>query len=207
MDEKTENALVPQEEDQRQVYAPTIWNDDRLMSKAYKAAKYLAGSDLVPQTYRNKPDNCLIAMDLANRMNMSPMQVMQNLYIVQGKPAWSGQFCVAAINGCGRFSPLEYVWGEDASCAAKATDLRTGKVCIGTTITWQMVKDEGWLNKPGSKWKTMSQQMFMYRAAAFFARTFCPDVLMGVQTAEEVRDVNGYSDELQKQVTVIKMED
>ena len=199
-------ALVPQDTDT--TYAPTIWNNDKLMAKAYKAAKYQASSDLVPtQTYKNKPENCLIAMDLANRMNVAPLLVMQNLYIVQGKPGWSGQFCVAAVNGCGRFSPLEFVTNQDGSVFARATDLRTGRTCTGTPITWDMVKGEGWLNKPGSKWKTMPEQMFRYRAAAFFARTFCPDVLMGLQTVEEIRDVNGYSDELQKQTTVIKLED
>jgi len=200
-------ALVPQDSDSS-TYAPTIWNNDKLMAKAYKAAKYLASSDLVPtQTYKNKPENCLIAMDLANRMNVAPLLVMQNLYIVQGKPGWSGQFCVAAVNGCGRFSPLEFVTNQDGSVFARATDLRTGRTCTGTPITWDMVKGEGWLNKPGSKWKTMPEQMFRYRAAAFFARTFCPDVLMGLQTVEEIRDVSGYSDELQKQTTVIKLED
>lgn len=190
------------------VYAPTIWTSDDLMRKAYRAAKYLASSDLVPaQTYKNKPENCLIAMDLANRMNLAPLLVMQNLYIVQGKPAWSGQFCIAAINNCGRYSPLEFVSEEDGSTYAKATDLRTGKVCTGTPITWDMVKAEGWLTKPGSKWKTMPQQMFMYRAASFFARAFCPDVLFGLQTVEEVRDVSGYEDETGKQYTVISLDD
>ena len=199
-------ALVPQDNDT--TYAPTIWNNDKLMAKAYKAAKYLASSDLVPtQTYKGKPENCLIAMDLANRMNVAPLLVMQNLYIVQGKPGWSGQFCVAAVNGCGRFSPLEFVTNQDGSVFARATDLRTGRTCTGTPITWDMVKGEGWLNKPGSKCQTLPDQMFRYRAAAFFARTFCPDVLMGLQTVEEIRDVSGYSDELQKQTTVIKLED
>jgi hypothetical protein len=57
------------------------------------------------------------------------------------------------------------------------------------------VKGEGWLNKSGSKWQTMPELMFRYRCAAFFARTFCPDVLNGLQTADEVRDVHGYGDD------------
>ena len=188
-------------------YAPSIWNDDNLLKSAFRAAKYLASSALVPeQTYKGRPENCLIAMDLANRMSLPPLVVMQNLYIVQGKPAWSGQFCIAAINGCGRFSPLEFVYDEDGSCYARATDLRTGKLCCGTPITWDMVKGEGWLDKKGSKWKTMPQQMFSYRAAAFFARLYCPDILSGIQTVEEIRDVKGYEDKEQT-VTVISLDD
>ena len=68
-----------------------------------------------------------------------------------------------------------------------------------------MVKAEGWYDKSGSKWKTMPDQMFRYRAAAFFARAFCPDVLMGLQTVEETRDVRGYDDE-PKKTTVITLD-
>jgi hypothetical protein len=178
-------------------WKPSIWNDKGLMGNAYKAAKYLAASDLVPEaTYRGKPANCLIALDMANRLGMSPLIIMQQLYIVKGKPSWSGQFCVAAINGCGKFSPLEYLWTEDngGGCACAATRLADNKVCQGATVTMQMAKDEGWMSKNDSKWATMPQQMMMYRAAAFFARTFCPEVLLGLQTADEVRDVYGGDD-------------
>jgi hypothetical protein len=58
----------------------------------------------------------------------------------------------------------------------------------------QMAQREGWLNKPGSKWQTMPVQMMMYRAAAFFARAHCSDVLLGIPTYEEVQDVRGYED-------------
>lgn len=196
-----ESALAP-----APAFVPSMWNDQKLLAQAYKAAQYLAGSDLVPeQTYRNKPQNCLIALDLANRMGLAPLLVMQNLYIVKGKPGWSGQFCIAAINGCGRFSPLSFV-NTDTGCFAKARDLRTGDLCVGTEVTWDMVKGEGWYEKNGSKWKTMPDQMFKYRAAAFFARAYCPDVLFGIQTADEIRDVNGYEPEVKPPVVEIVMD-
>lgn len=187
------------------VYAPSIWNDTKLLSQAFKAAKFLASSELVPeQTYRNKPENCLIAIDLSNRMNMPPLIVMQNLYIVKGKPGWSGQFCIALINGCGRFSPLDFVFTEEngGSCYATATRFADGKSLNGTTVSMAMAKSEGWLDKNGSKWKTMPEQMLRYRAASFFAKAYCPDILCGIQTADEIRDVNGYDDEPQPVITV-----
>lgn len=184
-------------------YVPTMWNDPKKLASAYKAAQYLASSELVPeQTYRNKPQNCLAALDLANRMNLAPLLVMQNLYIVKGKPGWSGQFCVAAINGCGRFTPLDFVWDEEGGCYAQATRIADNHLCVGTKITWAMVKAEGWYDKSGSKWKTMPQQMFQYRAAAFFARTFCPDILMGIYTADELRDSHGYDDDKPKKEVI-----
>lgn len=52
--------------------------------------------------------NCIIAINMANRMGADPLMIMQNLYIVEGRPSWSSQFVVAAINGCGRYSPLRF---------------------------------------------------------------------------------------------------
>jgi len=186
----------------------TMWNDSKMMNLAYRTANMLSKSGLVPDNYRNSPENCLIAIDLANRQGISPMLVMQNLYIVKGKPAWSGSFCAAAVNGCGKFSPLEFVFtGEEGTpgygCFARATRLSNASVCTSETITWQMVKDEGWLDKNGSKWKTMPRQMFMYRAASFFARAHCPEVLLGIQTIEEVKDVRGYEEPEKTTTTVV----
>lgn len=203
MNETPETALTASPPDETalaastQAYIPSIWNDPALMKSAYAAAKYLAASDLVPEeTYHNRPANCLIAVDLANRLGVSPLLVMQNLFIVKGKPSWSGNFCVAAINSCGKFTPLEFVMTEagGGGCFARATRKATGEVCQSTTITMQMAADEGWLDKKGSKWKTMPEQMMRYRAAAFFVRAYCPEVLIGLQAVEEVQDVHGYED-------------
>ena len=183
----------------------TMWNDVKLMQNAWKTATMISRSALVPDSYRNSPENCLVAIDLANRQGLSPMMVMQNLYVVKGKPAWSGSFCAAAINGCGKFTPLEYVFVEDGGggCFARATRIATGSVCVADTITMKMAKDEGWTDKSGSKWKTMPKQMMMYRAASFFARAHGPEVLLGIQTVEEVQDVKGYEQEKDQVVTVV----
>ena len=169
----------------------------------YKVAGYYATSTMVPDTYRNNVNNCFVACELAARMNVSPVLVMQNLYIVQGKPSWAGQACKALIDGSGKFQNSEYVtFGEVGQpgygCYLQATNVNTGKLVKGTAITWQMAVDEGWVNKKGSKWLTMPEQMMKYRAAAFFARTECPEVLMGYQTVEEVKDVAGEEKEVEK---------
>lgn len=203
--EQQDLAQIPQQPS----FALTMWNDTKLMNAAWRTATMISKSGLVPDNYRNSPENCLIAIDLANRQGLSPMMVMQNLYVVKGKPAWSGSFCAAAINGCGKFTPLEYLWSGDPGtpsfgCTAQATRRANGSLCQSETITLQMAKDEGWIDKNGSKWKTIPRQMMMYRAASFFARAHCPEVLLGIQTAEEVQDVSGYED-AQKEVTVITL--
>jgi hypothetical protein len=79
-------------------------------------------------------------------------------------------------------------WG----CRLEATNKTTGEIVIGPEVTIKMAKDEGWYDKNGSKWKTMPDLMLRYRAAAFFARTECPESLMGFYTSEEMNDIKGY---------------
>ena len=189
--------------------AVTMWNDVKLMNMSFRTARMLSTSALVPDAYKQSPENCLVAIDIANRMGVSPLMVMQNLYVVKGKPSWSGSFCAAAINGSGRFTPLEYVFVGDPGqptygCYATAIRASNGVRCFSDTITMAMAAAEGWLSKSGSKWKTMPMQMMMYRAAAFFARAHCSDILLGLPTYEEVQDVRGYVDE--SKPTVVTLE-
>lgn len=185
----------------------TMWNDPKIMNMSFRTANMLSKSGLVPDSYRGSPENCLVAIDISNRLGLSPIMVMQNLYIVKGKPSWSGSFCAAAVNGSGRFSPLEFVFvGEPGTmshgCYARARRRSNDTLCVSDTVTMQMAADEGWLSKPGSKWKTMPIQMMQYRAAAFFARIHCPDTLLGIYTYEEIQDLNGYEQEAKVVVTI-----
>lgn len=185
-------------------YGMTMWSDTKSMNAAMKVANLLAKSQLLPEQYIGHPENCLIAIDIANRMRVSPLLVAQNLYIVRGKPGWSGSFAISAINNCGKFSPLDFVYTKNGGggCYAQATRLSDGKLLKGTEITLEMAKNEGWSTKPGSKWLTMSEQMLAYRAGSFFARAYCPEVLLGVQTIDEIQDVNGYVEDTPQTVTI-----
>lgn len=170
-----------------------VWQDKNAFNQALRAAQMLSQSSLVPQNYQNKPQDCFIAMEMAARMNTSPIFIMQNLYIVKGKPAWSGQACMAMIEACGKFRSVKHVYtgqkGTDSrGCYVTATRVSDGETVNGTEITMQMVKAEGWISN--SKWKNMPEQMLGYRAASFFARMYCPEALMGLQTYEEIYDAS-----------------
>lgn len=156
---------------------------------AQRVAKMLAASNLIPKDYQGKVENCVIALEMANRVGASPLAVMQNLHIIQGRPSWSSPFIIAAIKG--KYGDLDWrKSGEGDAYGYEAVTVdKDGKERVGTKVDWKMVKAEGWLDKPGSKWKTMPEQMFKYRAAAFYGRTYCPEILLGMQTVEEVIDV------------------
>lgn len=180
--------LVPQQE--AQVMAGFQTKDS--FELLQRMAKMLAASDLVPQQFKGNIANCVIGLEMAHRMNASPLAVMQNLYIVHGKPSWSAQFITAAINSTGRFSPLRFDVqgsGDQKSVIAWALEKTTGERLEGPPVSIAMAKAEGWFEKNGSKWKTMPDLMLRYRAATFFGRLYAPEVLMGMKTADELDDM------------------
>ncbi len=75
--------------------------------------------------------------------------------------------------------------GIKAVCQEKAT----GETLEGPVVTMDMAKAEGWVDKAGSKWKTMPELMMRYRAAAFFGRLYAPEITMGMHSTEEVIDI------------------
>jgi hypothetical protein len=79
--------------------------------------------------------------------------------------------------------------GDTLACTAVATELKTGEELRGPEVTMAMAKREGWATKSGSKWQTMPDLMIRYRAAAFWGRLYIPELLVGIQTQEEVLDI------------------
>lgn len=161
--------------------------------QAQRMAKLLTSSSIVPQTYRDNIADSVIALEMANRIGANPLAVMQNLYIVHGRPAWSSQFLISCINASGKFSPLRYKMagdkGTDAwGCVAWAVD-KSGERLEGPEVTIGTAKAEGWFQKNGSKWKTMPELMLRYRAATLFARLYAPELTMGIQTDDEIVDI------------------
>jgi hypothetical protein len=160
---------------------------------AWQMAQALASSSIVPQNFQKNPSNCLIAIEQANRLNMSPFLVMQNLYVIQGRPSWSSQWIIAAVNNSGKFD-IELQFdekkdkdGKPFSC--QCWTMQGGRRIEGITIDMDLARAEGWTSKNGSKWRTMPQVMLRYRAASFFARMNCPEVILGLYSREEAEEI------------------
>lgn len=170
-----------------------VWTDKGAFNQMLRAADMLSKTNIIPQAYQNKPQDCFVAIEVATRMGVSPMVVMQNMYVVKGKPSWAGQACTMLINSCGKFREVNHVYTgkkgtDDRGCYVSAIRISDGERIDGVEVTLKMAKDEGWLSNP--KWRNMPELMLAYRASAFFARVYCPEALMGVQTAEEIYDVS-----------------
>lgn len=170
----------------------TVSIETQAFELAQRQAKALATSTLVPREFQGNPANCLIALNMAQRMKADAFMVMQSLDIIHGRPSFRAQFLIAMVNASGRFSPLQFKFegeGKNKSCQAYATSRETGEVCSGPIVTWAMAESEGWTKKNGSKWQTMPDLMFTYRAGAFFARIYAPDITLGLHTTEEIMDI------------------
>lgn len=209
-------------------------NDLKGFELMQRQANLLSKSTLVPAQYRaivekkkgqntefeenpSALSNCVVALNMAQRMGADPLMVMQNLYVVEGRPSWSSQWIIAAINGCGRFSPLRFdiehpgnkevtytafewynrertavekkIRVDDIKCVAWAIEKETGARIDSPAVSIEMAVKEGWYSKNGSKWQTMPEVMLRYRTASFFGKLYAPELLMGLQTVEESQDI------------------
>lgn len=175
---------------------------------ARNMAEFLAASTMIPQDYQGRPENVMVAIDYAARLGISPFALMSNMDIVRGRPALRGQLYAGVINSSRMFPErIKYEWrgeedtgdglpSENYGCRAWVFDIN-GERVNGPWVDWAMVTKEGWnVDKPNrngngvqvSKWNTMRELMFFYRAAAFFGRTQAPDLMMGIYQHEELED-------------------
>lgn len=171
----------------------TVFIDKEKFETQSRAALALSKSTIVPNMYQGKPENCFIALNMANRMGLEPLVVMQNLYVVNGKPSWAGQACTMLIKNCGEFCKVRHIYtgekGTDSwGCYVQAQRIADNEIVTGAEVTIAIAKTEGWYDKSGSKWKTMPELMLAYRASAWFARVYCPEALMGMHMADEYLD-------------------
>lgn len=194
MAEEVKNELVEKKERVNMVanLESGIYSSSDTFQLAYQMAKGLSESTLVPMQFQKNPANCLIALEQSNRLGISPMAVMQNLYIIQGRPSFSSSFIIALINASKKYD-MELQFDEEEKdgkpYACTCWTELNGRRVSGIRITMDMAEKEGWTKKNGSKWLTISQVMLRYRAAAFFARMNCPELSIGLYSKEELDDM------------------
>ena len=166
--------------------------DLQLFGDNWRIATQLAKSTLIPDNYKNKPENVIIALGMSQKMGIEPFTVMQNLNIIKGKTSWSGSFCKTLIEKTKRFKDLELNYigekGKDSyGCYLSATRISDGKLIKGPEVTMQMAKEEGWTTN--KKWLTLTDLMLAYRCQSFFARLYAPEAMNGIYTDDEIIEI------------------
>lgn len=156
-----------------------------------RAASLFSKSGLVPQTFKDNPAACFVGLQLSAQLGVNPFMLFQRLYTIGNKIGIEAQLAIGIANQKKVFKgTIQYTFtgkGDTRSCTAKAVLASTGET-VEMTVDWATVAAEGWNKRNGSKWLTMPDLMFRYRSAMWLIRTYAPEVLLGLQSVEEMQD-------------------
>lgn len=154
------------------------------LTQAMEYAKLISESDLAPKDYRGKPGNVLIAIQFGMEVGLKPMQAIQNIAVINGRPSIWGDAMIALVQShpaCEYIS--EYMQNGAAFCAVK----RRGEEEHVTKFSFDDAKKAGLAGKPGP-WSQYPERMLQMRARSFALRDKFSDVLKGISMREEVED-------------------
>jgi hypothetical protein len=158
----------------------------RNLQEAFQLSEMLAQSEMVPKDYRGKPANILVAVQWGHEVGLKPLQALQNIAVINGRPSLWGDALVALV----RNSPLcEFIIETtDAAGTAFCQVKRRGEPEQVRSFSDADAKQAGLLGKDGP-WKTNPKRMKQMRARAFALRDVFADVLKGMAMAEELMDL------------------
>lgn len=156
------------------------------MGELFRFAEMIAASDLVPKDYRGKPGNCMVAMQMGGELGLSPMQAIQNIAVINGRPSVWGDAMLALcqvqpdyVDTVETYDPAT----RTAMCVAK----RKGRSDKIASFSWE----EAVTAKLDQKdtYKQYGKRMLQMRARGFALRDQWTDVLKGLISAEEAQDM------------------
>lgn len=192
----------------------SIFEDPGRFGAQMKVAEMLSRTAFVPKAFQGKPEDCLVALDMAGRLELNPLAVFPDIYVIDGRSSFSSKFLIALVNRSGRFSRIQFDCGTDGTtevtygaweygsktpkktrvvvpnvyAVASFSDLTTGERYESPRVDMAFADRNGWVEKPGSKWQTMPEIMTRYRAASILIKSVCPEIVMGLEFADDLLD-------------------
>lgn len=163
---------------------PTFSLSPRSLAEAMEFAKIIASSDMVPKDYVGKPGNVLVAVQTGAELGLKPMQSLQGISVINGRPSIWGDAMRALVISHPEFEDL-HEEKQDTHCTV--TLKRRGRSAVVTTFSMEDAKKAGLAGKSGP-WQTAPRRMLQMRAFAFAARDLFADALKGIKSTEELRD-------------------
>jgi hypothetical protein len=155
------------------------------LTEAMAFADILAKSTIVPKEFLGNPGNILVAIQWGLELGLQPLQAMQNIAVINGRPALWGDAVIALVRGS---TLCEYVYEEDDGNVATCRVKRRGENEQSRTFSMDDAKQAGLAGKQGP-WTQHPKRMRQMRARAFALRDVFPDVLRGMPVAEELQDM------------------
>ena len=161
------------------------WLSCNNLEAAIRLAEMFSKSAMVPKQYQGNAANCLVAMAYGDSLGMAPLQAMQSVAVVNGVPALYGDGMLALVQASAVFEAIEESI-EDG--AAVCTVKRRGMKPVQRIFTADDAKRAGLWGKQGP-WQQYPARMLQMRARSWALRDAFADVLRGIQSVEEVRDI------------------
>ena len=164
-----------------------VFSDPASFEHAQRVAKVFASSNLIPPHLKGQVADCLIAYQIARRLNEEPLTVFQNIYVVSGRPGWKTEYVIARANKAGVFKS-RITWkatgeGENLAVTATAVLADSGEF-ISVTCDMKMARAENWTKN--AKYTSMPEHMLRWRSAAMLIRLYAPEVMLGMPVIEEL---------------------
>lgn len=156
----------------------------------YRIANMMSKSDMVPKGYKDKPQDVLIAMEMGVSLGLGPLQAIQNIAVINGKPCLYGDGMLSVCSGRPDFENIkeEPLLNEAGKTIGfKCTVWRRNREPVTQTFTEEDAKKANLLGKSGP-WSNYATRMLQMRARSFALRDSFADALGGVRVAEEVQD-------------------
>lgn len=195
--EETKPSTPNQARNKVATFEKGIYSSSDSFTLACQMAKGLASSTMVPMAYQRNEGNCLIAIELANRLSISPFQVMQTLDVIQGTPAWKGKALIGFVNNSHKYDEdihFEYEYDKDGTATSCYAWTKKGETIVkGTKYTIEMAKKAGLLAKNNSYWNKEPDLMLAYRAISRFCSLNCPEISLGLYTTDELNEIGDYN--------------
>jgi hypothetical protein len=155
------------------------------LAEAMEFAGVMAKSSIVPKDYQGNPGNILVAVQWGAELGLPPLQAMQSIAVINGRPSIWGDAMLALVRGSGL---LEYIVEEPTETGCVCRIKRRGEPEVERSFTIEDAKRAGLAGKSGP-WQQFPKRMLQMRARAFALRDVFPDVLRGVYVAEEAQDM------------------
>lgn len=161
------------------------------LQEAIEFSKLLAESDLVPENYKGRPGNCLVAMQMGAELGLQPTQALQNIAVVNGRPAVWGDAALAIVKAHPLYAGIdESIVGEGKDRKAVCVVSRKGEKDVTSEFSVvDAIRAGLWDNDKKPVWKSYPDRMLKMRARGFALRDQFPDALKGIYLAEEAQDI------------------
>jgi hypothetical protein len=157
------------------------------MSEAMEMANMLAGSQMVPRNYQGKPQDALVAMMMGTELGLNPIQSLQHIAVINGRPSIYGDALLALVQSHPKFGGIEETF-DDSKMTAYCTVWRKDGTKHTQAFSAEDAQAAGLWGKQGP-WKQYPKRMLAWRARGFAVRNQFADALAGLITVEEARDM------------------